>query len=842
MQLSNSPGKLVLPFASSGNKNAIPVNSQIGITPGAASLADGFPPLTMTPVAAGGVPPSGLDMNGILYEMSAIVRWANAGGGYPYDADFATSDDVAGYPKGARVLRADGSGYWFNTVDNNETDPDSGAAVGWVPDFTSGAATVPMASANVTLTPVQYGKPIIIITGALTANLNLIFPEIVAQWVVINLTTGPFNVFAKTTSSVGILIFRKFNSFVSDGTVLYSNAPPIATFRQFGAIGDGVADDSQNIKFAIESGFSRFDGEGLTYKFDSNIICDSDNVIISNAKFDASGILTGRALITFSGSQSAGVGLTADTLAGSNVIVVTDTSNFSVDGYVYLSSNANFHAGTSVKLGQIVKVKTINSPTSLTVFDDVLYNFTVADSAVISNLNLKENITVNEVVCYGANVLPGPGTQGAFHFDKCLNVNLNNVSTEYFDRYSIWLDRCINANVNGCSLKHSRASIDLMYGVVVGNGCYGVSVNDTYGEDLRHLVTVGDNDGVNLFIRVSGCHSAYAKESGVDAHPACDFMIIDGNTVELVGGIVADGIIFQGLNCVISNNIVVGNIVSGIRCQVLPDIGEASCVIDGNSVNNFGGTASTDAVIVIEAASVVPIKNATISNNKGNGTIDQLINVHANLGNISGVSISGNVMSDIALNFACYVHAKTGKTIDGLSVSGNVFKSSAASNVYLLGSDADSVINGVICGNVILGGTNGIRLINAKNVIETGNRNSGTTRKVFIDTGSKEITLDRRTSTVVTYSASPTYTVVDQDEFVNINRAGTVALVLPSAENFPGRQLSVKTMQAQLVNSNSSDVVPITGGAASTAILPATAGSWALLKSDGTNWQIMQRG
>ena len=27
-------------------------------------------------------------MNGILYEMSAVVRWANAGGGYPYDADF----------------------------------------------------------------------------------------------------------------------------------------------------------------------------------------------------------------------------------------------------------------------------------------------------------------------------------------------------------------------------------------------------------------------------------------------------------------------------------------------------------------------------------------------------------------------------------------------------------------------------------------------------------------------------------------------------------------------------------------------------------------------------------
>ena len=138
MQLSNSPGKLVLPFANSGNKNAIPVNSQIGITPGAASLADGFPPLTMTPVAAGGVPPSGLDMNGILFQLSAILRWANAGGGYAYDSTFANNSNVGGYPKGARIMRSDGLGYWFNTVENNTTDPEAAgaAAAGWVPDFT----------------------------------------------------------------------------------------------------------------------------------------------------------------------------------------------------------------------------------------------------------------------------------------------------------------------------------------------------------------------------------------------------------------------------------------------------------------------------------------------------------------------------------------------------------------------------------------------------------------------------------------------------------------------------------------------------------------------------------
>lgn len=225
MLLSNAPGKLVLPFANGGGKNSIPTPSQIGITAGAASLVDGFPPLTRTPLAGGGVPPSGLDMNGILFEMSAVIRWANAGGGYPYDATFATDVNVAGYPKGARVMRSDGLGYWFNTVDDNVTDPESAGAVaaGWVPDFAYGAAAIAMSSANVTLTELEYGKPIIVISGLLTANLNLIFPDIVAQWLVINDCTGPFAITCKTSAGTGVtLAINSSDVIYGDATNLYS--------------------------------------------------------------------------------------------------------------------------------------------------------------------------------------------------------------------------------------------------------------------------------------------------------------------------------------------------------------------------------------------------------------------------------------------------------------------------------------------------------------------------------------------------------------------------------------------------------------------------------------------
>ena len=159
MQLSNAPAQLVEAWATgdSSKTNPIPVPSQIGVTPGAASWTDGFPPLCDTPLVDGGIPPAKADMNGGLYQMSAVDVWMCAGAGFPYNAGFQTA--IGGYPKGARVLMASGAGYWVSTTDNNMTDPDTGGS-GWAADDNGGitALTGPVTasgpgSAGATITP-----------------------------------------------------------------------------------------------------------------------------------------------------------------------------------------------------------------------------------------------------------------------------------------------------------------------------------------------------------------------------------------------------------------------------------------------------------------------------------------------------------------------------------------------------------------------------------------------------------------------------------------------------------------------------------------------------------------
>lgn len=134
MLSSQKPKLIPVAFATSGAKQDIPVASQVGVTPGRASYTDGFPPLTRTPLSAGGIPPYGTDFNGVLNEISAAIRWANAGMGYTYDAAFSTS--VGGYPKGAQLTKSTNDGIWLNTVESNTANPDSGGT-GWL-DMTSG--------------------------------------------------------------------------------------------------------------------------------------------------------------------------------------------------------------------------------------------------------------------------------------------------------------------------------------------------------------------------------------------------------------------------------------------------------------------------------------------------------------------------------------------------------------------------------------------------------------------------------------------------------------------------------------------------------------------------------
>lgn len=207
MNSSDTPSRITKAFGVNGLKNTIPVDSSTTTdNNGVATFDKGFPPVTMQPLSAGGIPPSGKDMNGVLYSTTIQQQWQNAGMTYPFSQSF--SDAVSGYPKGAIVPSSVYTGQWLNLNEANGTSPESptGANTGWVPINNYGVTQITMTSGSVVMSSLQAAKDRIIISGTLTANVNLIFPAWIKSWVVHNNCTGNFTITCRTASGSGVVV------------------------------------------------------------------------------------------------------------------------------------------------------------------------------------------------------------------------------------------------------------------------------------------------------------------------------------------------------------------------------------------------------------------------------------------------------------------------------------------------------------------------------------------------------------------------------------------------------------------------------------------------------------
>jgi hypothetical protein len=104
-----------------------------------------------------------------------------------------------------------------------------------------------------------------------------------------------------------------------------------------------------------------------------------------------------------------------------------------------------------------------------------------------------------------------------------------------------------------------------------------------------------------------------------------------------------------------------------------------------------------------------------------------------------------------------------------------------------------------------------------------------------VDVAAINAALNSLLSAPVTKTAD--FAVVGNERWLINNKSGSSCTVtLPAPSTSTGRELNFQNYQAQTLVSASSNVVPLAGGSAGTAILQAVAGANATLVSDGTSW------
>jgi len=248
------PINIDTPWADAGLKATIPGSSQIGISDGRASWPDGFPPLTMTQIAAGGVPFFGQDMNGILNALSAHTAFQNSGGQYRFDPVLVAN--IGGYPVGTVLQDDNGIHSYRNVLANNSVNFNTTPAaigVSWMPYSASQAATETLSGIAELATQTEVN------TG--TDNLRIVTPaklksgstylasdrgyiklpswmgSLILQWGIENTgevaTTGTINFPVAFTSNVFVLLATEWATGPQVFNV-YTGVPTNTNFVWYG--------------------------------------------------------------------------------------------------------------------------------------------------------------------------------------------------------------------------------------------------------------------------------------------------------------------------------------------------------------------------------------------------------------------------------------------------------------------------------------------------------------------------------------------------------------------------------------------------------------------------------
>lgn len=126
--MSKNPVLIPRPFAVNGSKNSIHDTRQAGQDPEDATWSDGFPNVTMQPVESGGLPPKGMDFNGIFNALSDTAVHLQKGGFFYFDK--AYSDSFGGYQTGAILISDDNTKLFISISDNNNNNPNQNTK-GW---------------------------------------------------------------------------------------------------------------------------------------------------------------------------------------------------------------------------------------------------------------------------------------------------------------------------------------------------------------------------------------------------------------------------------------------------------------------------------------------------------------------------------------------------------------------------------------------------------------------------------------------------------------------------------------------------------------------------------------
>lgn len=480
-------------------------------------------------------------------------------------------------------------------------------------------------------------------------------------------------------------VLNEAKSFVSDVTKGY------VTPDMFGAVGDGVTDDTEYVQAAIDNAaglptvlppksyavtsLNLRDRELLGYSHQSTL------VQIGNEPY----------LITSEGTKVASTSLTSDGVMGADYVSVADGSVFQAGDYAILSEDVSYNpADASYKNGEMLRVSSV-SGNNVYFETEILggigdTNYSTTSSAKLTLVTLQGGAKLHRLTIKG----DVTSTTGIILFDNCKDPLVEDVLFQEGGHYGVRFNNCVDANIARSKFSgflDDAGNGHVGYCVLASGATNGLHVtNNTFGECRHGFTTIGGADGFPANIIIDGNTAKGTLQAAYDTHVSGKHILIEGNISYSSQG--------SGINCrspytEIVNNEVISPAVHGIS---LTETLNSNVRVEGNTIVRAAQLGISAGVL----ADKVSIKNNIVDK----AGLDAI-----RYGSTSTrTSIVGNVITDAGEGntnrTAILCVASTGTAADDSVIKGNIISGDSSQLRYGI---SNSITKTTVKDNILQG-------------------------------------------------------------------------------------------------------------------------------------------
>ena len=366
---------------------------------------------------------------------------------------------------------------------------------------------------------------------------------------------------------------------------------PVIYVKDFGAVGDGLTDDTDAIQAAVSASAS-VGGElvipdGVYRASNINLPSNVTINLLGCAKIIQAN--TAHSVFKITGTNAGNIALVADATEGAITLQIASTVGLSPNDWIIIRDTVDYStesAALGYKSGETCEILSIDSSTQITLKGNIYGSMLASKSYQVANgANIIKVTPVGNVKIIGGKIelLNNSNTNGV-EAKFVNNLVVDGVTIDNIAGSGVLILNCRNAVVRHCTIMNGKDRVDLGqpgYGVCIGHASHNVTVESNNLIKLRHgVTTVGGSYGFPHLVNYNGNTVTRCTNAGLDTHESGQDISINYNTISDCAG----GVSLRTGRSIVRGNTIIRSSSSGIG---LAGINLSDVDIIGNFIKNI---------------------------------------------------------------------------------------------------------------------------------------------------------------------------------------------------------------------------------------------------------------